>query len=352
MMNSQQPDDEGDFPPNPFVSNPDDAVGGFQSGAAEAAPAFAQFAQPPPAAAPLQQPAPMPIPPAPRPATHLDPSEASFAPIDTSQYVGSGAMDTGAPGGAAGDGSRMTSGGARGVGSAESQPLGGAGLGPTAQIQMCFSIDTYKAYFDVDTIDVQNRIVAAMLTCNIPDGFRHSVMGVNSPEGKGPDLYGPFWITTTLVFFLAVTSNLHLYFHTTDDNFEADIFHLIHSTWILFTYAFLLPALLFVTFRCLAIQLPLMELVCLYGYSLIPYYPASLLCLVPAAWFEWIVLLVATAVSGLLVLRNVAGPILSSDSTQQKAGPLIICVMVFHVIFLLTLKLTFFHPHKAKQPSD
>eukprot|EP00566_Odontella_aurita_P028361 CAMPEP_0113553176 /NCGR_PEP_ID=MMETSP0015_2-20120614/15468_1 /TAXON_ID=2838 /ORGANISM="Odontella" /LENGTH=191 /DNA_ID=CAMNT_0000454217 /DNA_START=141 /DNA_END=713 /DNA_ORIENTATION=- /assembly_acc=CAM_ASM_000160 len=191
MMDSQQPD-EGDFPPNPFVSSTDDTSSDFQS----ATPSFAQFAQPPPSTAVSQQQSlPMPIPPAPQLVTHIDPSESSFAPIVTNPYVGSGAMDGGAPGSSARDGSRMTmnSGGASGIAPTDGQPLRGGGLGPIAQVQRCCSVDTYKSYFDVDTIDVQNRIVAALLTCNIPDGFRYNVIGVNNPEGKGPDLYGPFW---------------------------------------------------------------------------------------------------------------------------------------------------------------
>mmetsp|Transcript_29199 Transcript_29199/g.86441 ORF Transcript_29199/g.86441 Transcript_29199/m.86441 type:complete len:249 (-) Transcript_29199:732-1478(-) len=187
MMDSQQPD-EGDFPPNPFVSSTDDTSSDFQS----ATPSFAQFAQPPPSTAVSQQQSlPMPIPPAPQLVTHIDPSESSFAPIVTNPYVGSGAMDGGAPGSSARDGSRMTmnSGGASGIAPTDGQPLRGGGLGPIAQVQRCCSVDTYKSYFDVDTIDVQNRIVAALLTCNIPDGFRYNVIGVNNPEGKGPDLY-------------------------------------------------------------------------------------------------------------------------------------------------------------------
>ena len=42
--------------------------------------------------------------------------------------------------------------------------------------------------------------------CYLPDKFRVQVIGVErNATTKGPDLYGPLWITMTLVFFLAVS---------------------------------------------------------------------------------------------------------------------------------------------------
>ena len=102
----------------------------------------------------------------------------------------------------------------------------------------------------------------------------------------------------------------------------------------------------FFVFRCFAIQLPLIELICLYGYSLVPYYPVTMLCLIPVAWLEWIFILAGTCVSCLLILRNIAGAVLSSDVSQQKAGPLLGSVIGCHVIFFLVLKLMFYHHHK------
>ena len=139
---------------------------------------------------------------------------------------------------------------------------------------------------------------------------------------------------------------MHSYLHADSGSFEADISHLVHALWVLFSYSFLLPSLWFFVFRCFAIQLPLIELICLYGYSLVPYYPVTMLCLIPVAWLEWIFILAGTCVSCLLILRNIAGAVLSSDVSQQKAGPLLGSVIGCHVIFFLVLKLMFYHHHK------
>ena len=59
----------------------------------------------------------------------------------------------------------------------------------------------YKSYFDVDTVDVVSRIKSSTIYCGQDDQF------VNMIDEK-PDLYGPFWITTSLVFSVAVSSHI------------------------------------------------------------------------------------------------------------------------------------------------
>jgi len=54
----------------------------------------------------------------------------------------------------------------------------------------------------------------------------------------------------------------------------------------------------------------------------------------------------------LLILRNVARPVLES-SQQQRAGPMLIFIMVAHLIFFLVLKFTFYyHPHQKGNQSS
>jgi hypothetical protein len=92
-------------------------------------------------------------------------------------------------------------------------------------------------YFDVDTVDVKNRLVQALvpkpgsfvdtlevrgahtpnsqaLLSAVGVGGVHSLVNVRrSPhvcllrQGKS-DLYGPFWVCATLVFVVAVTANI------------------------------------------------------------------------------------------------------------------------------------------------
>jgi hypothetical protein len=79
----------------------------------------------------------------------------------------------------------------------------------------CVRIETYKRYFDIDTNDIKMRMIAAMTHFHQPQYFRDQVIGIEqgltmnpapgNSELKGPDLYGPFWIVMTLIFFVAVS---------------------------------------------------------------------------------------------------------------------------------------------------
>ena len=268
----------------------------------------------------------------------------SFQPaLSESQFVGSGPMDAPSSAAPAAVPPPQQQYQQPQMGSTPNVP--GRATGFMGTVQSCLSLDTYRTYFDVDTSDILKRVVGSVKMANIPDGFRNDLLGVAGGEGsKGPDAYGPFWISATMVFFLAVTSNMHGYLHRDDvSEFESDINHLVHAMPVIYSYTFLIPVALFLVLRCVAIPFNLMELICLYGYSLVPYAPTLLLCLIPVNFLEWVVLLVATCVSCLFILRNVSTPILSSDVGLTKAPALVMFVVACHLIFVLVLKFAFFH---------
>ena len=66
-----------------------------------------------------------------------------------------------------------------------------------------WSIKYYQPLFDVDTLQVLNRIKGSLLPR--PKGAFFELVAAN------PDLYGPFWISTTLIFAMAMTGNLASY---------------------------------------------------------------------------------------------------------------------------------------------
>ena len=267
------------------------------------------------------------------------------------------------------------------------------------------SIESLRPYFDVDTADIVLRMKSSIKYCIVPDGFRNEVLysdnamrlayretgeaaaaatsggggdsggrrseaassvgnvGGGGGGGKGPDLYGPTWITMTLVFFLAVTSNMSLYFHhssgkskslvdeggaAAEEEWDYDINQLLHATWILYSFSFLLPIGLYLMFRLMGIlSFSVVDLICLYGYSLVAYIPTTWICVAPISWLQWLSLCISTIISGMLVLRNVTGPILESSGDggggQGKSGGLIMAVIGCHFIFFLVMKLAFYH---------
>lgn len=159
-----------------------------------------------------------------------------------------------------------------------------------------------------------------------------------------------FFFGVFFVYFVQVTSNVHDYFHRSDvEEFDYDIKHLLHASTVLLVFSLILPSVIWITTQFMNMQaLLLVDWVCIYGYSLVPYLPAVLFCFLPGAFFSWIFLLAATIVSGSLIIRNVAPPLLSSDVGRAKAPPLILAIMGFHFIFFLYLKFSFYH-HRAKK---
>jgi hypothetical protein len=81
---------------------------------------------------------------------------------------------------------------------------------PTSRWGNCMAfltLDSYRAYFDIDAEDIFTRTKAVMLHFYKPEYFRNNVIGAQKTDTlKGPDLYGPFWITMTLIFFIGVSN--------------------------------------------------------------------------------------------------------------------------------------------------
>ena len=62
-----------------------------------------------------------------------------------------------------------------------------------------WTIEYYRQFFDVDTEQVLSRIKWSMLP------FRHTFLVRSKARG---DLYGPVWVSTTLVFAIAMAWNI------------------------------------------------------------------------------------------------------------------------------------------------
>lgn len=279
------------------------------------------------------------------------------------------------------------------------------------------SISSLQPYFDIDTSDIIMRIKCSLKYVLVNDGFVRDVLYSDVAErldsvavvvpsdgegsgngeeqvttttavvatiptpsspttslstGKGPDLYGPIWLTATFVFFVAITSNISIYIHHTSSSFsnaatagleeggaiaeqtwDYDINQLLRATSILYSFSLGLPTVLYLVFRVVGVQsIGLVDLICIYGYSLVAYLPMVWICIVPVAIVQWVSLGMATLLSGMLVLRNVVGPIMEVGSgvgggmgSGGKSGGLIMSVIGCHFVFFLVMKLAFYHHH-------
>ena len=102
-----------------------------------------------------------------------------------------------------------------------------------------WSVNFFQNLFDIDTDQVLNRLYGAVVP--FPKSFlKHRV------NGK-PDLYGPFWICTTLVFSIAISGNLANYLQAGAANPNQDYhwkydFHAVTlSASAIYSYAWIVP---------------------------------------------------------------------------------------------------------------
>ncbi|KAM9997843.1 hypothetical protein ACTFIY_007502 [Dictyostelium cf. discoideum] len=195
-----------------------------------------------------------------------------------------------------------------------------------------YEVPYYRFLFNVDTKEVGLRLVRSMLP--IKFSFFNLIR-------ENPDLYGPFWVLTSLVFIVAVTSNLNEYFHTSDhDNWEVDIQKIVYSAITIYGYSFVIPLILWGIFKWMNLGLRLLDMLCIYGYTLFIFVPASILCVIPLQLVQWIIVAVASIISGLFLVTNIFTP-LKEDFTKRG---LIICAVIgaLHLGLALVLKLYFF----------
>lgn len=289
----------------------------------------------------------------------------------------------------------------------------------------CLPYETIQSLFDIDTVDIYVRIKATLLHFHQPNYFRLQILGTKrntsdttgsggaddptdldvdglSHHHKGPDLYGPIWISMTCMFILGITANINDYYrhvqkqqhnnhynnnnnhtnsnsNTIEEEFEYDLTHLLNAMYICFIYTFGISTFFWLVCICMGFNngqhnnntsssskyLSWIYWVCHYGYSLVPILIGTCVAwILPYTLFHWIVLATATFISSLFIIRNLSTPLLEQEmmvvsndptngtftnnttttttSTHAKAAPILLSILGVHFTFLLVLKLTFY----------
>lgn len=227
-------------------------------------------------------------------------------------------------------------GGSGAAGGADSGDGSSAGATP-------WQLAYYKPLFDVDSAHILTRVVHAVLPR--PRAQFFEVIASNA------DLYGPFWIATTLVFVIGVTGNLakRMAFKASEaqPTWTYDFTLLTGGSSAVYTYVTLAPLAAWGVLRYMQANKRLVDIVCLYGYSLATFVPVSLVCVVPSSALRWVVIALGCASSSAFILSNVYAHLQDcfpySDSESMKRGYMLLAGMaVCHALFALVLKLCFF----------
>lgn len=150
-------------------------------------------------------------------------------------------------------------------------------------------------------------------------------------------MYGPFWILTTLIFTLFLSSSLaasiSAYLSAEGTNYDYDFTLLSLAVSVVYAYGLALPILLWIALRYLGVgDWSIVEAMAVWGYAQFVWIPVSvciyhihvsqwpaldetstyqILCVIPEPITRWVLVGLATALSGWFLVANIY-PVLAS----------------------------------------
>lgn len=208
-----------------------------------------------------------------------------------------------------------------------------------ADIPLCgiLSVKFYKPYFDIDTKDISTRLYHSLVS------FKDASF-LNMISEK-PDAYGPFWISTSLIFVVAVSSHMSSFLSAwmLGKVWAYDFQSFLTLASMVYSFLAGVPLALWFSVRQFNSKFKLSTALCLYGYSLMPFIPAAALCIFPTQLFPfpyaWLLFLGAGSISILFLLRNLAPTII--ESTGDKAFIVLGALALIQFVFTLMVKFNY-----------
>lgn len=199
----------------------------------------------------------------------------------------------------------------------------------------CMSVQYYQPYFDVDTEDIKNRLLAALFYCRSEQSFYSLI-------DDRPDAYGPFWISTSIVFTVAVSTHISGWLSALlkGKDWSYDFQSILSASSFVYAYVVLTPLIVWALLRQYEKTMKFITVFCLYGYSLVYFLPAICLCVLPFWEISWAALVGAGALSGLFLLKNLAPFIV--NHARKQAVVFIGIIGIGLIVLTLGLKLYFF----------
>jgi len=192
-----------------------------------------------------------------------------------------------------------------------------------------WQLEFYQQFFNVDSSEVLYRCLRAMWPFKYD--FLENVKG-------NPDFYGPFWISTTLIFLMAAAANFASYLDKRE-TWHYDFYKLTYGAAVIYGYTFGIPLIFWLYMKWVDIGISLIEVLCLYGYSLFVYSPVAILCIIPNSILQTVVVIVGWVISTSFLVVNLWMPL------RERLGHAFIILIVMsllHTGLALTFRLYFF----------
>nr|XP_008192763.1 PREDICTED: protein YIPF1 [Tribolium castaneum] len=207
-----------------------------------------------------------------------------------------------------------------------------------------WTLEYYQQFFDIETKDVIERIIASV-TPKRDSTLKHHLR-------HKPDLYGPFWISVTLIFTIAISGNIANYLQQANNQYHWKYnFRLVsYAATAIYIYVLLIPFALWALLKWSSDVNDLeglesgttpsaLELICIYGYSLFIYIPASILWSIQINLLQWLLVLIAALVSGAVLLFT----LLPALRLSRHKFFLMIGIASCHLLLAAGFMLYFFH---------
>lgn len=175
----------------------------------------------------------------------------------------------------------------------------------------CWSLKFYQPYFDVKTSTVLERLQKVL------------VPGGDFFEQERPDMYGPFWIVTTLVCAVTMVAN------EVEDQKGYHVSLLVWTAGVLYGLGIGVPLATYCILRSHSSYFKFVRLLSLYCYSYLPFIPTTLLS-VFLAW-GWSLAAVCLAVLWSLVFLVKQGLVAVEGLESSQRGLLSAIVLGGHV---------------------
>ena len=193
---------------------------------------------------------------------------------------------------------------------------------------MC-NMSFLQSYFDIETDDIIKRLMSSLIPCN-----KNFITLVE----KKPDLYGPFWIYTTLIFIVASAGSLTKYIHGAE---EEDYFQkfIPMAMAVIYGVGFVLPLIVKALMQVFGSETSFVLVVCIYAYSFTIYGPIFILC-IPYEKLQWFLLFIGVLSSTCFLLINFWKEL--SKYVDNRKYFILIVIGIFQVSLLFLFKLQFF----------
>ncbi|KAK9453166.1 hypothetical protein V1511DRAFT_535838 [Dipodascopsis uninucleata] len=210
------------------------------------------------------------------------------------------------------------------------------------RVYSIWTVRFYQQFFNVDTTDVAQRCVYAL----------YPRVSFVETVGDNPDLYGPFWIASTVILVLFFSSTVAgaIASHLSGVRYEYNFGLLSAATGLMYGYTFIVPIALWAALKYYkSDHARLLECMTLYGYANTIWVPVALVSISPIEIFNlptvsnvvrWISAGIGYAVSTTFLIRNLFPVLNSIEAKTSKI--LLILVVLANFGLALAVKVLFF----------